>query len=75
MKCYVADFPFEELGQFDALKDALDAGFTESQVWSVVEGDDEGVLVFGPAFHHVNRLHLIATAEHHDNETYYEESW
>jgi hypothetical protein len=75
MKYHVTEFPFEELGRFDALQDALDDGFAESQVWSVVEGDEDNVFVIGPAHHYVNRLHLIATAEHHDGETYYEENW
>lgn len=75
MNLYVTEFPFEELGRFDTLAAALDAGFTKSQVWSVVDGDSGDVWSYGPSHHYVNLLHYVTTAEHHDGKTYYEENF
>lgn len=69
----MTDFPFNEIGRFDTLKQALDSGYAESQIWSVVSGDDDNVFVYGPAFHYVNRLHFVVTTEHHNGNTYFEE--
>jgi len=72
-------FPFEELrtfgwndgDYFDSVQELLDKGYEKTQIWSVVsEGD---CYTTGPSRHYINRLGYIATKEHHDNNTYYEE--
>ena len=76
-----AEFPFNELrtptGDYYDNKAQLErAGFEESQMWSVVEGESEDgseVLCYGPVHHYVNILGYIGTAEHHDGDTYYYE--
>jgi len=77
-----AEFPFNELrtptGDYYDNKTQLErAGFEESQMWSVVEGEGEDgseVLCYGPVHHYVNLLGYIGTAEHHDGDTYYFET-
>jgi hypothetical protein len=76
-KIYHMEFPFEEIRQedgnyFDSEKAAQRAGFTNDHIWSIVEED--GVLIYGPSYHYVNRIGYIATAEAHDGMTYYEVS-
>lgn len=76
MADHFQDFPFEEIRKpngdyFDTAEDAMAAGYAESQVWSVIEG--EGTYVYGPSHHYINRLGYIATKEHHDGNTYYHE--
>lgn len=72
------DFPFEEIRRedgnyFDTAQQARDAGYVDSQIWSIVsEGD---TWIYGPCHHYVNRLGYIATKEHHDGNTYYEETY
>ena len=73
------DFPFTELrmptGDYYDNKTQMEhAGFVENQMWSVTEADaDDGseYLSYGPVNHYVNLLGYIATAEHHDGDTYY----
>jgi len=77
------DFPFDEIrdatgNYFASVADAKKAGYQESQIWSVAIGDGEGpngedVYTYGPSFHYVNVMGYIATNEHHDDETYYDE--
>ena len=75
------DFPFNELRMpdgdyYDNPTQMMHAGFEKSQMWSIVEADsDDGAeyLVYGPADHYVNLYGYIATAEHHDGDTYYNE--
>lgn len=76
MTDHYTDFPFTEIRQpsgdyFDNVQQALDAGYALTQIWSVVESD--GAYSYGPVGHVVNLLGYIATAEHHDGETYYHE--
>lgn len=73
---HTAPFPFEEIRKrdgnyFDTAKEAIAAGYMESQIWSVIESD--GWYTYGPSFHYINRLGYVATKEHHDGETYYHE--
>lgn len=73
---YMQSFPFEEIRRpdgnyFDTAEEAIEAGYKESQVWSVIES--EGTYTYGPSYHYINRLGYIATKEHHDGETYYHE--
>jgi len=64
-------------------QELIDRGYEYSQIWSVIEGDEEysedgkqriSVYVYGPSEHYVNKIGYIATEEHHDGETYYEET-
>ena len=76
-----SDFPFQELKTptgdvYDNQAQMQLAGFDETQMWSIVEatGDDDSEwLIYGPVHHYVNLVGYVATAEHHDGETYYEE--
>lgn len=78
---YNAEFPFTELktptgDYYDNCSQMELAGFKESQMWSIVEaeGDDGSLyLVYGPVHHYVNLRGYVATAEHHDGDTYYNE--
>ena len=68
------EFPFDEVRDangdyFDTVGEAMDAGFDLNQVWSVTEEDHE--IVYGPSRHYINRLGYTATAERHDESTYY----
>ncbi len=77
------DFPFDEIRNatgdyFASVTEAMKAGYQESQIWSVAIADGEGpngedAYTYGPSFHYVNVMGYIATKEHHDDETYYEE--
>jgi hypothetical protein len=75
-------FPFEELRNehgdyFSTIAQALAAGHSEDQIWSVVTTDhDDGYNItytYGPVGHVVNLLGYTATAERHDGQTYYHE--
>lgn len=77
------DFPFDEIRDatgdyFRSVADAMKAGYQESQIWSVAIADGEGpngedAFTYGPSHHYVNVMGYIATNEHHDSNTYYEE--
>ena len=77
-----SNFPFTDLrmpdGDFYDNKTQLEqAGFVESQMWSVVEacnasGDE--LYIYGPVHHYCNLIGYVATAEHHDGNTYYQET-
>jgi len=89
------DFPFVEHSRLDEWgdeggdyanrpHDLIKLGYAESQIWSVIEGDEEitqedgrrlNSITYGPSRHYVNVIGYIATKEHHDGETYYEESF
>jgi hypothetical protein len=71
MTVHTAEFPFEEIARFNSWREACDAGYADTQVWSVVEED--GIWVYGAPHHRINVLYWVATAEHHDGDTYYEE--
>ena len=73
-KVFKEDFPFERTNEdyFFTAKKAIASGYEKTQVWSVVEGEDD-TFVYGPHFHHVNVIGYITTKEHHDINTYYEE--
>jgi len=76
---YEIEFPFTELktptgDYYDNRIEMERAGFVESQMWSVTDADDDDgseYLCYGPVHHYVNLLGYIATAEHHDGDTYY----
>ena len=76
---YEQEFPFTELktptgDYYDNRIEMERAGFVESQMWSVTDADDDDgseYLCYGPVHHYVNLLGYIATAEHHDGDTYY----
>ena len=75
------EFPYEEIRKdsgdyFDSIQEMEDAGFEESQMWSVTCADgDHGATFYcyGPRNHWVNLIGYVATKEHHDGDTYYEE--
>lgn len=75
------DFPFNELKMptgdyYDNRNQMERAGFLVTQMWSVVdENSEDGAeyLIYGPVDHYVNLLGYVATAEHHDENTYYEQ--
>lgn len=76
MSDHFTDFPFEEIrtgsgDYFRTIAEAQSAGYVETQIWSVVEA--EGTWTYGPSHHFVNLLGYVATAEHHDGDTYYHE--
>tara|TARA_R110002033_G_scaffold38659_2_gene78143 strand:- start:187 stop:522 length:336 start_codon:yes stop_codon:yes gene_type:complete len=57
-----------------------DRGYAESQIWSVVEADCDdddldchSVFIYGPSHHFCNKIGYMATKEHHDGNTYYED--
>jgi len=76
---YEIEFPFTELktptgDYYDNRTQMERAGFVESQMWSVTDADDDDgseYLCYGPVHHYVNLIGYIATAEHHDGDTYY----
>ena len=76
---YEQEFPFQELktptgDYYDNRIEMERAGFVESQMWSVTDadsGDGSEYLCYGPVHHYVNLIGYIATAEHHDGDTYY----
>lgn len=70
------EFPFEEIRRadgdyFSSQHEARQAGYDDDQIWSIVEGD--GSWTYGPPYHVVNLIGLVATSERHDGMTYYEE--
>jgi hypothetical protein len=75
---YEQEFPFTELktptgDYYDNRIEMERAGFQESQMWSVTaytRGRSE-YLIYGPIHHYINLHGYIATAEHHDGDTYY----
>jgi len=72
---HYCEFPFEEQNRYDTMREALGAGWLETQIWSVVVHDDEdNTWTYGPTHHYVNVMHFTATKEHHDGNTYYHES-
>jgi hypothetical protein len=80
MKVHEQDFPFDEIKKesgdyFNTIQEAMNAGYIPNQIWSVVEGDDEKVFIYGPCHHVVNLIGYIATKEYHDGETYYQEEF
>jgi len=95
MSCYQQDFPFEEVSRMgndgsccgdyaDSPHELRKRGYVESQIWSVVGGDEEAIqedgtrlnfITYGPSGHYVNVIGYIATKEHHDGNTYYEETF
>jgi hypothetical protein len=80
MTTHIGDFPFASIMHsdghlFDTIEEARAKGFDDDQIWSVVEGDDDDVWVYGPPHHYINRLGFVATQERHDNNTYYKETF
>ena len=83
IRYFQQDFPFDEIRHktgdyFRSIGEAIKAGYQESQIWSVAIADGEGpngedVFTYGPSFHYVNVMGYVATKEHHDDNTYYEE--
>ena len=82
MSDYFCDFPFEEhriktdSDLYTTVQEALDDGWLETQIWSVVVSDDEdSTWTYGPNHHYVNVAGFTATKEHHDGDTYYHETF
>jgi hypothetical protein len=78
MIVHETEFPFEEIkdingNYFESATHALEHGFDENQIWSVVEEND--TFIYGPSHHYINLIGYIATKEHHDGDTYYEEKY
>lgn len=79
-KVIKGEFPFNELvkhtgDKYDFPDEMAAAGFEQTQMWSVAEhvGEDGAeYLMYGPSNHFVNVIYYVATAEHHDDNTYYE---
>ena len=79
MAVYEQEFPFTELktptgDYYDNRIEMERAGFQESQMWSITDADDDDgseYYCYGPVDHYVNLIGYIATAEHHDGDTYY----
>lgn len=76
MELFRQDFPFSEIKDpegdyFTTAQDVMNAGHSITQTWSVSESGD--YLTYGPHHHYINVIGFIATREHHDGETYYEE--
>lgn len=84
----MAEFPYEEIRQepdgdyFDSIKQMEDKGFQPSQMWSVIHTCDEDqngrevdYYTYGPKHHYINLLGYVATKEHHDSATYYDEKF
>jgi len=69
-------FPFDEIrdkgGDYFNTREEAKArtGCEDSQIWSVIEGDDDSI-VWGAPHHTVNRLGYCVTKEKHDGRTYY----
>jgi hypothetical protein len=77
MQVFLSDFPFEEIktesgDYFETAQDVMNAGYSLSQVWSVIENED--VFTYGPHHHYINLIGFIATKEHHNSKTYYNET-
>jgi hypothetical protein len=73
-----AEFPFEEIRRadgnyFDSWQQAAEEGFPDNQIWSVTSGENS--ICYGPPHHYVNHIGHIATAEKHNGNTYYEETF
>lgn len=83
MPFYRKDFPFTQIKDevwgghgdyFNSAEEAMLAtGLSEKHIWSVIEGNEDGVYTFGPSHHFINVLGYVATKEPHDGDTYYEE--
>lgn len=76
VRYFQQDFPFNEIRNetgdyFASVTEAINAGYQKSQIWSVA--DSEGAYTYGPSHHYVNVIGYVATTEHHDDNTYYEE--
>ena len=76
IRFFQQDFPFNEIrhetgNYFRSVEEAMKAGYQKSQIWSVAIADDS--YTYGPSHHYVNVMGYIATNEHHDSNTYYEE--
>tara|TARA_Y100001947_G_C10174669_1_gene233912 strand:- start:201 stop:599 length:399 start_codon:yes stop_codon:yes gene_type:complete len=75
------EFPYEEIRKdsgdyFASIQEMEDAGFEESQMWSVTCADgDHGVdfYCYGPRNHWIDLVGYVATKERHDGDTYYNE--
>jgi len=77
MNINLEEFPFKEIRDeqgdyFNTVEQATELGYADTQIWSVVEEDN--VFVYGPPYHKIGVNGYIATKEHHDYQTYYEEN-
>jgi hypothetical protein len=84
------EFPFEEIRNegdyFDNAHQLRSLGYAQTQIWSIACGEDDELddldeggdrwlyMTYGPAGHFINVIGYVATKEHHDNETYYQET-
>ena len=76
MPVHNIEFPFEEIRDengdyFNSPQAAVKQGYSVDQIWSLHELDN--IFTYGPSHHRINVLGFIATDEHHDGNTYYEE--
>ena len=74
---FTSEFPFEEIrtetgDYFGSIGAAELRGYSQNQIWSVTECDNEWC--YGPPHHWVNLIGYVATEERHDNNTYYIET-
>lgn len=72
------EFPFDFIckpdgNHWDSWQEASTAGFPDNQIWSVTEHD--GTFSYGPPHHFVNHVYHVVTAEKHDGQTYYIETF
>ena len=82
-KVIEGDFPFEELRDpdgdyFPNWQAARDAGYDDDQIWCITswDGDDcDGYAYDSDGPHFVNFIGCIATAERHDRDTTYIETF
>jgi len=79
MATHETDFPYTEVREpsgnyWQTIQQALDAGHSEDQIWSVCAedvADDAVAWTYGPSHHYVNLIGYTVTQERHDGETYY----
>lgn len=69
---FAGDFPFETVGGYACVQDAVAAGYDRNQIWSVAFCGT--ITSYGPAHHTTGIDHYVVTNERHDGDTYYEES-
>lgn len=59
---------------FHNVQAALDAGYDEKHLWSVVVDDDTNTFSYGPPHHYVNLIGIVGTIEERPEDTYYHET-
>lgn len=60
----------ETLWSFSEMKAAIDAGtIVLAQVWTVIDGDEDGRMYVVAGVHFVNRVDFVVTDQHWSDET------